>query len=782
MSSTSTPETYHDSDAGSNSSLSASETTNNPKTSGDGVGLSNAHDQLGRKRRYALDLVNRLQNTGIQTDIDLPQIAVIGNQSAGKSSLIEAISGTTLPRASGTCTRCPTECRLTNVAAPARWNCVVSIRTITDSTGQHLGQARNEPFGEVIYNKAEVEDRIRRAQRAILNPHIPRSQILMGDEEINDGRTFTFSSNYVSLQISGPDVADLSFCDLPGLIRSTKEGSTNDIALVEGLVESYIKKPSCIILLTVSCETDPQNQGALQLAREYDPEGLRTVGVLTKPDRISAGDEEDWVRFVKNEGDYKLLNNWFCVRQPNSSELKSGVTWQEARDKENQFFTATAAWRDLDPIYQRYLRTRNLVERLSGILSDLISKRLPEIREELHQLMHNTRKDLAQLPKEPSQDPMSDISAMIYSFSSRLSRVLEGTPEAEALLQCIRPAQNAFKREIRKTAPNFRPYEKKYASQRNMAHFKFLNNEEDELEWDQDSEDNTESGAPVYIDDVNRRIQDARTRELPSRYPYVVEESFIQQITKQWSAPSQRLCELVYRTTLDHVLRLVKDHFSEFGQGLLERQTRLIIMEHMKDRFEATKDRIEWLLDLEHRPFTMNTHYFLDYKDKFFSYYKSYRDQDLNQELNSALQALESERQRNLFEWSPNAAVVNEILVGLTKLGITGVTAVDLVKFLPTDGMEGALDIMAGVRAYFQVAYKRFVDNIPSAIDHEMVRGSERDLIRTLPLRLGIHGPDGLAICKELAQESTQVAAKREELSKKLERMKAGNEELSRIF
>lgn len=115
---------------------------------------------------------------------------------------------------------CPTECRLTNVAAPARWNCVVSIRTITDSTGQHLGQARNEPFGEVIYNKAEVEDRIRRAQRAILNPHIPRSQILMGDEEINDGRTFTFSSNYVSLQISGPDVADLSFCDLPGLYSS----------------------------------------------------------------------------------------------------------------------------------------------------------------------------------------------------------------------------------------------------------------------------------------------------------------------------------------------------------------------------------------------------------------------------------------------------------------------------------------------------------------------------------------------------------------------------------
>jgi hypothetical protein len=90
----------------------------------EGVGLSDPTKTHNRKEM--LDLVNRLRNTGyesslsdicghrltlivsiasVQTDIDLPLIAVIGSQSAGKSSLIESISGITLPRSSGTCTR-----------------------------------------------------------------------------------------------------------------------------------------------------------------------------------------------------------------------------------------------------------------------------------------------------------------------------------------------------------------------------------------------------------------------------------------------------------------------------------------------------------------------------------------------------------------------------------------------------------------------------------------------------------------------------------------------------
>lgn len=98
------------------------------------------------------------------------------------------------------------------------------------------------------------------------------------------------------------------------------------------------------------------------------------LGVLTKPDRIAAGDESRWISFVLNERE-PLENNWYCVKQPSSTDLKKGVTWLQAREQENNFFSLTPPWSDLDSTYQKYLRTANLVERLSEILSDLIQKR-----------------------------------------------------------------------------------------------------------------------------------------------------------------------------------------------------------------------------------------------------------------------------------------------------------------------------------------------------------------------------------------------------------------------
>ena len=76
------------------------------------------------------------------------------------------------------------------------------------------------------------------------------------------------------------------------------------------------------------------------------------------------------------------------------------------------------------------------------------------------------------------------------------------------------------------------------------------------------------------------------------------------------------------------------------------------------------------------------------------------------------------------------------------------------------------------------VAYKRFADNVPLAIDYDLVQGFDRDLLVILCERLAIHGPEGQAICKELAQESPQIADRREELAKKLDRLQSAYQEL----
>ncbi|KAK0229833.1 P-loop containing nucleoside triphosphate hydrolase protein [Armillaria nabsnona] len=725
-----------------------------PSVGEGGVGLANP--ALSHSRRRLLDLINRLHSTGAQVDIDLPQIAVIGSQSAGKSSLIESISGITLPRATGTCTRCPTECRLAN--SIGTWKCIVSLRFIKDAKGQLLGMARNEQFGEVIYDKAEVEERLRRAQRAILNPNRRSTDFLEGDDEDATDNQLSFSTNFVSLQISGPGVADLSFCDLPGLIASVgSTGNEGDINLVKTLVESYISKPSCLILLTVACETDFENQGAHHLAKKHDPEGKRTIGVLTKPDRIPAGDEAGWLDFIRNERE-PLENNWYCVKQPSSTDIKNGITWAEARTRENEFFSMTTPWAELDPMYQRYLRTVNLVERLSNILSDLISKRLPNIQMELEHAIEGTLQQLAKLPKEPPKNPLHEISALLSEFAMDVSRHVEGIPDEEGILQMIRPAQENFKRAIRGTAPQFRPFERNLAGTRTLPAPTFLDNEDDE-EAVEVKEDQC-----IYVDEVQKRALHAHTRELPGHYPFVVQVSYIFKLTDKWYMPAKILCKAVYSVLITHINKLITHHFGSFGQNILEQRVRVCVQEHLKKQLEETEARIDWLIKLEAQPFTLNTHYLSDYTQKFLAYYKGARQQQDHETLMTTLENPSDD--------------VGTILSGLNNIGIHGVHGPELVKLLPADHMEASLKIMADVRAYFQVAYKRFADNVPLAIDYDLVRGLHRGLLGALSERLGIYGPNGQAICKEFAQESPQIAGRREELMKKLERLQSATEEL----
>ncbi|KAJ3503458.1 hypothetical protein NLJ89_g8422 [Agrocybe chaxingu] len=853
------------------------------KTSALAVGLSNP--KLSQGRRQMLDLVNKLHSTGVQVDIDLPQIAVIGSQSAGKSSLIESISGITLPRAAGTCTRCPIECRLSH--SNTQWHCTVSLRFTTGHDGQALGQARNQVFGDIIYDKSQVEDRIRRAQKAILNPKISANAFLNGNEEMErtSGRQLTFSTNCVSLQISGPDVADLSFCDLPGLIASvSSSGGKNDITLVENLVTSYIRKPSCIILLTVACETDFENQGAHRLAEQYDPEGKRTIGggVLTKPDRIPIGEESNWLPFIRNEKE-TLENNWFCVKQPSSNDLKTSMTWAQARQKEDQFFASTSPWCELDGMYQKYLRTSNLVERLSLVLSDLISKRLPGIYNELETQVQTARNALQSLPREPPSDPQTEVTNLLHAFVVDLARHVEGVPNQEGLLQCVRPAQEKFKRAIRETAPNFRPFESEYEGVRHIRRATFLENEEAALDGevsdtgenenedededldmpepgqparqaevddssssgdDSDDEDSDEDEdtpraqkakekeqrtkdeaqrkkkarqtvptppqpaqlprgikrkeAPrtnyrIYIDEVLQQAHLARTRELPGHYPFVVQKTFIEGIIRRWQEPALALSATIHKTVYDHVNELISKHFGHFGQGQLEQRIRTIMHEHIQTCASNAQLRIEWLLDIESEPFSLNTHYLQDYKEKFLAFYKGERRRYERSKTTAATPAVRDvalevqrtgrsrDKEAPVVPMSQPVMSVETVLAGLAQLGYTGLKEEDLQRLIPGDRMEPALDIMADVRAYFQVAYKRFADNVPLAIDRELIRGVERNVLATLYEHLQINKSKGRRLCREMSQESQQTSDRRADLKRKLERLEIAYHELRAI-
>nr|VWO94978.1 Interferon-induced GTP-binding protein Mx [Ganoderma boninense] len=389
-------------------------------------------------RRTKLDLISKLAETGAGVDVSLPTILVVGSQSCGKSSLIEGTTGITLPRGNGTCTRCALECRLRRTTGA--WTCTVWLQFIYDKDGRPLGRARNEQFGDIMYDEDEVQERIERAHRAILNPSTDHRIFLEGDEEEFPKREVDFTKNSVSLRISGPDVDDLSFCDLPGLIVNVgPNGNAEDIKLVQDLVTEYISKPACIVLLTVTCETDFQNQGGYRLVKKFDNDGSRTIGecFTATPDRIAPGDQEAWLQYLRGRS-VPLKNGWFSVKQPDLNAIRAGITREEARHLEEEFFS-TAPWNTLAAEQRGRLGTYKLRSCLSDVLADAITQMLPDIRRDVDKQLEETGQELEKLPRPSSSDPVLEIIYKVSSFFDELKTWLDGTPDADGLVQTLRP-------------------------------------------------------------------------------------------------------------------------------------------------------------------------------------------------------------------------------------------------------------------------------------------------------------------------------------------------------
>ena len=137
---------------------------------------------------------------------------------------------------------------------------------------------------------------------------------------------------------------------------------------------------------------DIQNQKAVRLARQVDPHGLRTIGkfplrfivtgdmsnnlpgVLTKPDTLSRGASrmrDMWLDVLEGR-DHPLKHGYYCSRQPNDDERREGITQQEARLVEIEFFATTAPCAMSKA--QNRLGTSNLIKAVSDLLPALIKE------------------------------------------------------------------------------------------------------------------------------------------------------------------------------------------------------------------------------------------------------------------------------------------------------------------------------------------------------------------------------------------------------------------------
>ncbi|KAF8524910.1 P-loop containing nucleoside triphosphate hydrolase protein, partial [Hysterangium stoloniferum] len=736
-----------------------------------------------RQRRNLLDILNRLHSTGVQKDIDLPQIVVIGSQSVGKSSLIESMSGVTLPRDTGTCTRCPLECRLEY--STKNWSCRVFLRFERDTQGNALEKVQEYEFGPVITDKSEVAAILRRAQRAILRPALDHNLFLQDkDLAIKECPPLSFSSNCVCMRITGPDVPDLYFFDLPGVIANVRDGGNiNDIELVRNLTNTYISRPSCLILLVVSCETDFENQGAGRLALEVDPEGHRIVGVLTKPDRIETATGEKWAAVLRNE-ENRLTNGWFCVKQPDPTELRQNVTWEDARLREDLFFTHQEPWKSLAERHRRRLGSMNLIRFLSRSLSKLIAVRLPEVEKELTISLDDINWRLNELPPPKFEDPSSELVGLIFDFSAAVSRDVKGKARLDdtmqSLLHGIRIAQIRLRSSVVRTAPRFCPWSRQDTPPGSPNSTISMSSVGAPLPWvseptfltkEEQIPFDDRTGKIMYLDEVMEFAEHSVTRELPGDFPsFAVKEELIKVSLKGWGTPMLEYFESVHNLMNQHMKTLVDIHFGIHMHSGLHARVMSIVREQLRMLHQKTLQRLDALLSVEGLPFTLNHTYLKEYKDKFLAHYKVIRRRSKGQDT--------IVRRFNDSGGIVSTQVRND-LVDLTDLlqrfGLP-CTPNDLYRLLPDDEFEPALDVIATVRAYFQVAFRRFIDQVPLEVDAGFVRSFDKTIRNALVVGLDVKSPER---CSLWLQDSPEVMGRRRELMATKQRLEAARVELS---
>lgn len=200
-----------------------------------------------------LNQIEQIRANGVGELISLPQLVVCGDQSAGKSSVLEGITGIPFPRQDGLCTRFPTEIVLRHCNA---------AQTIVASIRPHSSRPQQVQQSLRAYHK-DVKDLSELP--SIIND-VSKLMGLRGFTDSDDDNAF--ASDALRIEISGPIGLHLSVVDLPGLISvSNEEQSDDDVDAVRDMVASYLQNSRTIVLSVLQASNDIANQGIIKLAR-----------------------------------------------------------------------------------------------------------------------------------------------------------------------------------------------------------------------------------------------------------------------------------------------------------------------------------------------------------------------------------------------------------------------------------------------------------------------------------------------------------------------------------
>lgn len=461
------------------------------------------------------------------------------------------------------------------------------------------------------------------------------------------------------------------------------------------------------------------NQKVFRLAKEADPKGARTVGVLTKPDAIQSGDEGRVIDTAQNK--ITILNHgWFVVRNRSTEEVQRGISFAERQANEGRFFMKDP-WRTLDsdrvgiPALEKFLRK---------LLFDHIRKEFPNLVQEINTLMERCYKDIEALgPRRESSDEQRRMLIEIATeFQSSAKNSLMGFYE----MDCLTQKSLRVRMHIQNLNEEFSDKVWKYGHTKSFKGKPSAAPESENVPTDPEEE------ALSIYDWIKDAYRQSRGAELPGMVnPGVVQLLFKMQTTK-WE-----------KLAVNHIAR-VKQRVEEFNIDLLRQKCpddalRQKIWMRLRPMFAAVYKRADDELNsiLE------------DERGGILLTYNHYYAENLDR----------SRQQRNIS--------LTEKLAG-TSVNISA------IKKRHSSNEEQAVDEIHDVlQAFYKVARKRFVDCVALQVIERHFLGPSGPIRSFSPSFVGSLSREEL---RAIAGEEQTIIEKRKSLMLKLERLQGAQE------
>ncbi|PKS07314.1 hypothetical protein jhhlp_005916 [Lomentospora prolificans] len=355
--------------------------------------------------------IDQLRELNIGTMVPLPQMVVVGDQSSGKSSLLESLTNIPFPTDAELCTRYATQ-----ITSRRDIESRVEISLIPGPSASAERRKKLSEFNHPHLTPTEFRAKFPELLREV--------NLCLGIRtDINDDSNATgtvFTDDVLKIEICSPEEDYLTIIDVPGIFRNPQGITTrNDMAMVRKMVENYVKDRRTIILAVLPSNVDIATQEILSLAEDYDPKGERTLGVLTKPDTITERSGKNVICNLVLGKKKPLTLGYYVVRNRGADEDTSISLAQR------ELMFNEAPWNTLP---KERVGISALKSQLTQLLSEITKREYGPLRQEIIDLQNKNQQALVALglPRETDQQQRAYLSSIAGKFQDLVNSALTG--------------------------------------------------------------------------------------------------------------------------------------------------------------------------------------------------------------------------------------------------------------------------------------------------------------------------------------------------------------------